>query len=319
MTPTPGIKHTNINVKQVVPPELLSKLQPYCVWKNLSAEPVLFRIQPPSLVETDGKYTYDCSIPSSGKDWIPFVKFWTPNAMMRPLPVYSSLIRFSHNSSYPYELKSLHTVYDTFEDVSGRLANKAMEEEPFRYNVDMIAFMYPMPKSQALYIYMRNGLPYPTFVKDERAEPAISFGPNPLFVFTDMSCNMDFPFPTENVDPADLKFVPINGICRPYIGKNPNVLDYEGKEPMDLASCTMLNAQIDKKAPKVSIKDLLQLKKDETSPEADIKINVSPLPKPTKPSKTYKSPVFVAIVTSSIILLVVVLCVTFFLFNKRRK
>ena len=187
MTPTPGIKHTNINVKQVVPPELLSKLQPYCVWKNLSAEPVLFRIQPPSLVETDGKYTYDCSIPSSGKDWIPFVKFWTPNAMMRPLPVYSSLIRFSHNSSYPYELKSLHTVYDTFEDVSGRLANKAMEEEPFRYNVDMIAFMYPMPKSQALYIYMRNGLPYPTFVKDERAEPAISFGPNPLFVFTDMT------------------------------------------------------------------------------------------------------------------------------------
>ena len=62
-----------------------------------------------------------------------------------------------------------------------------------------------------------------------------------------------------------------------------------------------------------------KMKKDETSPEADIKINVSPLPKPTKPSKTYKSPVFVAIVTSSIILLVVVLCVTFFLFNKRRK
>ena len=78
--------------------------------------------------------------------------------------------------------------------------------------------MYPMPKSQALYVYMRHGLPYPTFVKDERAEPAISFGPNPLFVFTEESCNMDFPFPlSDHIDPPDLKFVPINGVSVPIL------------------------------------------------------------------------------------------------------
>tara|TARA_Y100000385_G_scaffold142949_1_gene148258 strand:- start:123 stop:1091 length:969 start_codon:yes stop_codon:yes gene_type:complete len=316
MTPAPVTEGTNITVKEVVPPELLQKLQPYCIFKNPLSEPVIFRIQPPSLTETDGKYEYNCSLPSSGKDWSISAKFWTPNAMMRPLPVYSSLVRFSHNASFPYELQSVSTIYDTFEDISGRLSSKAMEQNPFRFDVDLIAFMYPMPKSQALYIYMRNGMPYPTFVKDERASKSVSFGPNPLFVFTESSCNTEFPFPTAAVSPADLKFVPINGVCRPYLGSNPNVLDYDGKDPMDLASCTMLNTQIYKKAPKVSVKDLLQLKtNDDSSSLADSKVTASPSP---KVSKDYKSPIIMVVFITAIVLLITVLCTTLILFNRRR-
>ena len=316
MTPSPSSKYNRLDTKDVIPEELIPKLQPYCVWKNLSAEPVLFRIQPPTLVERAGEFKYDCSLPSGGRDWTPFVKFWTPNAMMRPFPVYSSLIRFSHNASYPYELMSVHTVYDTFEDVSGRLADKTMTEDPYRYDVDMIAFTYPMPKSQALYFYMRNGLPYPTFVKDDKAEPGTSFGPNPLFVFTEKSCNMDFPFPTKHVDPADLKFVSVNGVCRPYMGENPNVLDYDGSEPMDLASCTMVNAQIGKRAPKISVQDLLKIDIGKgANHQSDIKINPTPAP---RMHRVYTSPVFITVLITSITVLVAVLITTLILYNRRR-
>ena len=45
---------------------------------------------------------------------------------------------------------------------------------------------------------------------------------------------------------------------------------------MDLASCTMINAQIKKREPKVSVKDLLQIAPEETA--SDMEVSNTPTP-----------------------------------------
>ena len=244
----------------------LTQLMPYCLFKNVTQPPAIFRLQAPSLLKSnmDGSRQYQCELPSQLPSWSPYIKFYTMSPMMRPIPQYSALIAFEHNAAAPHELLRANILYDVMDNASYDRA-MSMLRKPMEYSVVVCAFTYPVPKAVPLYLYTRNDQIFPTFDAYVAKDGWQDVGPNPIFVFTEQSVNAQFPFPYKSpIHPRDLQFSSIGGVCLPYVEKGENVLDDNTTySPTDIASCVMLTGQIDNEMPASSVLDYVKKAMDE--------------------------------------------------------